>query len=77
MISSKFDLKTFNYHQPQPHNPENISDEITSDTDPEESDLTAKISPEEIEDEYSEPESDDEEKILIVDETEDGSIVIN
>ena len=39
--------------------------------------MTAKISPEEIEDEYSEPESDDEEKILIVDETEDGSIVIN
>ena len=39
--------------------------------------MTAKISPEEIGDEYSESESDDEEKILIVDETEDGSIVIN
>ena len=55
---------------------ENISDEITSETDPEENCLTAKISQEEIEDDYSEPDID-EEKILIVDENEDGSIIIN
>ena len=61
----------------QLNNSENICDEITSETDPEESDFKAKISQEEIEDEYSEPDIDDEEKILIVDENEDGSIIIN
>ena len=38
--------------------------------------MSAKILQEEIED-YSEPDIDDEEKILIVDENEDGSIIIS
>ena len=70
-------LKSLLFYNQQ-NNPEHISDEISSETDPEaeESDLSAKILQEEIED-YSEPDIDDEEKILIVDENEDGSIIIS
>ena len=39
--------------------------------------MREKIAKEETEDENSEPDIDEEEKILIVDENDDGSIVMN
>ena len=81
-IAHKVNLITVTYkwlrkYDYQPNSPENINDEITRDTDHEERNFKEKIAQEEIEEENAEPDIDEEEKILIVDENDDGSIVMN
>ena len=73
LISVTYKKKLIKYDH-QPNSPENINDEFTSDIDHEESNLKEQIAQEEMEDENSEPDIDEEEKILIVDENDDGSI---